>query len=131
MYRVLESMPVRQEWQPHGPARTTPGVHRKFGQGAGAHGLDVDALIDTYFDTTIKIFGGLVLSDDLKKISGLVHQWYTIKGSIIKANRTNNLLVLDRDAPKAKGKDTAKVDSKIDISNKKIEDADCNINLDI
>lgn len=43
----------------------------------------VDKKIDDFFDTTVKIFGGLVFSEDLSLTSKTVLQWYEIRGKII------------------------------------------------
>ncbi len=45
---------------------------------------DVDAKIDTYFDTTVKIFGSLTLHSDLNEASNVMKEWYTVKGKEIK-----------------------------------------------
>ncbi len=47
----------------------------------------VDAKIDTYFDTTVKIFGALTLSDDLAGASKVMAEWYDMRGKQIKLKR--------------------------------------------
>ncbi len=48
---------------------------------------EVDAKIDTYFDTTVKIFGALTLSDNLPLASKLMEEWYDVRGRQIKLKR--------------------------------------------
>ena len=44
---------------------------------------EVDKKIDDFFDTTVKIFGGLVFSEDLSVTSKAVGDWYTVRAKII------------------------------------------------
>lgn len=74
----------------------------------------VEKKIDNYFETTIKIFGSLVLCDDLKGISKLVNDWYTHRGHIIKINRQLNVLQLKHDAETTSASAKAKTKKKID-----------------
>ncbi len=48
---------------------------------------EVDKKIDEYFDTTVKIFGGLVFSEDLSATSKAVKKWYETRGALIKAQK--------------------------------------------
>ncbi len=60
-----------------------------------------DAKIDEYFDTTIKIFGGLVLHENLDEVSKQMEAWYKVKGDIIHAERKLNLEQLALEAYRA------------------------------
>ena len=56
----------------------------------------VDKKIDDFFDTTVKIFGGLVFSEDLSLTSKTVLKWYETRGAIISTSkklRAEELLV--------------------------------------
>lgn len=44
---------------------------------------EIDQKIDVFFDTTVKIFGGLIFSEDLSITSKTVEDWYKIRGNII------------------------------------------------
>lgn len=63
----------------------------------------VDKKIDEFFDTTVKIFGGLVFSEDLSQTSKTVEQWYTIRGKIIDINKQISLEELSLNALEEKG----------------------------
>lgn len=52
----------------------------------------IDAKIDEYFDTTVKIFGSLTLCANLDEASEVMHRWYTMKGKMIHAQRKAALL---------------------------------------
>lgn len=57
---------------------------------------EVDKKIDDFFDTTVKIFGGLVFSEDLSHTSKTVYDWYDARGKVIKINKkihADNLIV--------------------------------------
>lgn len=69
----------------------------------------VDAKIDEYFDTTIKIFGGLVLADDLNSVSKTMKHWYDVKGKIIHLQKKMHLDQLSLDAEEANGKKASKI----------------------
>ena len=47
----------------------------------------VDKKIDEFFDTSVKIFGGLVFSEDLSKVSKTMLEWYKVKGQIIEKTK--------------------------------------------
>ena len=54
---------------------------------------EVDAKIDNFFDTTVKIFGGLVFSEDLSITSKAVGEWYTVRGKIIETTKKRNYCI--------------------------------------
>lgn len=58
----------------------------------------IDAKIDEYFDTTVKIFGSLTLCEDLDKASEVMNRWYTVKGKMIHLQRKAALLKVHIDA---------------------------------
>ncbi len=58
----------------------------------------VDAKIDNYFDTTVKIFGPLTLCDNLDAASTVLTKWYTVKGKQIDLSRKIGLLEVHIDA---------------------------------
>ncbi|NLC54948.1 MAG: ATP-binding cassette domain-containing protein [Erysipelothrix sp.] len=60
--------------------------------------VKVDKKIDEFFDTTVKIFGGLVFSQDLSETSKTVEKWYTIRGNIITLSKELSLEELGLDA---------------------------------
>lgn len=64
----------------------------------------VDKKIDDYFDTTVKIFGGLVHADNLKEVSDNMLEWYKIRGKMIHLNRKLNKEELAYDAHIANNK---------------------------
>ncbi len=47
----------------------------------------VDKKIDEYFDTTVKIFGGLVFSEDLSETSKATNDWYKTRKQIIECEK--------------------------------------------
>ena len=57
-----------------------------------------DKKIDEFFDTTAKIFGGLVFSEDLSETSKYVKKWYEVKGAIIANQKSLRLDELTVDA---------------------------------
>lgn len=65
----------------------------------------VDKKIDNFFDTTVKIFGGLVFSEDLSLTSKTVGEWYTLRGKIIELNKKLNTEVLGLEALKEKNQE--------------------------
>ena len=75
----------------------------------------IDAKIDEYFDTTVKIFGSLTLSNDLDKVSEVMRRWYSIKGKMIHLQRKDAYLEVSIDAAQANGS------SKIDKMKKQLE----------
>ena len=52
---------------------------------------EVDKKIDAFFDTTVKIFGGLVFSEDLSITSKAVGDWYKVRKDIIETSKKLNL----------------------------------------
>ncbi len=48
---------------------------------------EADAKVDEFFDTTVKIFGGLIFSENLPETSKTLHTWYKTRGAILKAER--------------------------------------------
>ncbi len=58
----------------------------------------VDAKIDEYFDTTVKLVGGLVLCDDLNLVSKLMKIWYHEKGIMVHLQRKINLVKVHIDS---------------------------------
>ena len=48
---------------------------------------EADKKIDNFFDTTVKIFGGLVFCEDLSLTSKIVLEWYETRGKIIEAEK--------------------------------------------
>ena len=58
----------------------------------------VDKKIDEFFDTTVKIFGGLVFSEDLADTSKTVEQWYALRGKIIELDKKLSLEKLSLNA---------------------------------
>lgn len=58
----------------------------------------VDGKIDEFFDTTVKIFGGLVFSENLTETAKTMEQWYTIRGKIIDLDKKLSLEQLSLNA---------------------------------
>lgn len=52
---------------------------------------NVDKKIDEFFDTTVKIFGGLVFSEDLSETSKAVGEWYSVRKKIIELKKKMSL----------------------------------------
>ena len=48
---------------------------------------EADKKIDDFFDTTVKIFGGLVFSENLDHTSKVVLKWYETRGKIIEISK--------------------------------------------
>ncbi len=64
----------------------------------------IDAKIDEYFDTTIKIFGALTLSDDLDTVSNVMKKYFEVKGKMITLERKIAKLEVLMDADLSDGK---------------------------
>ena len=109
-------------------ARLDEATNEKDKKRAQAAFDKVDKKIDEYFDTTIKIFGALVLSDDLKGVAKLMHDWYTSRGKIIRTNRDLNLLRLRHEAETTAEKHKPKIASKIASLEKNLETYQATLN---
>ncbi|NLC34638.1 MAG: ATP-binding cassette domain-containing protein, partial [Erysipelothrix sp.] len=59
---------------------------------------DADRKVDEFFDTTAKIFGGLVFSEDLSETSRVLQQWYQVRGLIIESEKELRINELAIDA---------------------------------
>ena len=83
----------------------------------------VDQKIDDYFDTTVKIFGGLVLADNLKEVSQIMLEWYKLRGTIIALQRKVNIEELSYDANIANNKQSKanKLKANIEKGNAELE----------
>ena len=66
---------------------------------------EVDAKIDGFFDTTVKIFGGLIFSEDLSTTSKAVGDWYTVRGQIVDASKKLKMEELSLSALEEKGEE--------------------------
>lgn len=75
----------------------------------------VNEKIDEFFDTTVKIFGGLVFSEDLSQTSKAVEQWYTIRGKIIDINKKLSLEELSLNALEEKNEQNTNSGNKIKV----------------
>lgn len=69
---------------------------------------EVDKKIDVFFDTTVKIFGGLVFSEDLSVTSKVVEEWYKLRGDIIDLKKKIKREELILSALAEKNEDTSK-----------------------
>ena len=68
----------------------------------------VDKKIDEFFDTTVKIFGGLVFSEDLSRASKAVYNWYLCKKEIIDLNKKISIKKLNLEGLKENKEDKKK-----------------------
>ncbi len=86
---------------------------------------EIDAKIDNFFDTTVKIFGGLVFSEDLSITSKVVGEWYTVRGEIIKTTKNLNMEELSLSALAEKNEENSnrgvKVKQKIQALNDQLK----------
>lgn len=70
---------------------------------------EIDAKIDEYFDTTVKIFGSLTLSEDLANVSKVMRKWYDTKGKQIHLSRKRALAELTVETLEAEGGSSSKI----------------------
>ncbi len=89
----------------------------------------VDKKIDEFFDTTVKVFGGLIFSEDLSETSKTINDWYVSRGKVIKLSKQVTLEELalsaleeDEDTKESK-LDKTKAKLQVAIDNLKIEEA--------
>ncbi|HZJ85692.1 MAG TPA: oligopeptide/dipeptide ABC transporter ATP-binding protein [Erysipelotrichaceae bacterium] len=82
----------------------------------------VDKKIDDFFDTTVKIFGGLVFSEDLSITSKAVLDWYTVRGKIIDAKKKLSLEELTLGALAEKGEESSNRGQKVKERIQKLKD---------
>lgn len=111
----IDRRKLKAQLEKSGSTKDTEKLQRDFDK--------VDLKIDEFFDTTVKIFGGLVFSEDLAETSKTVEQWYLIRGKIIDVDKKLSLEKLGLHALEERGEQDSKKGEKTKTKIHQLEEA--------